>query len=548
MTVERLKSPVLIAGVLVFLGALVLYLVTIAPSLSFGWRGYGTDGGELLAAANGWGVPHPPGYPTYTILLKVFASIFAVGDYAFRGNLMSAFLGSTGALLIFATGYRVARALSSGTSELLAAAAAALGAAVVAVSPLFWSQSVITEVYSLNAAFVAALLYLAARVSLAPVPADDENEATGEPADNTLRRDLALYGLMLGLGLGNHLTLLAVGVATLYWMIASRGWRTLLTPWLIGPAALGAAIYIYLPIASAGGPAINWGNATGPGGLAWMMSGRPYQDYLFGTPVAGLPDRLMAWLEFIFIQFNPLGIFVGLIGLWTLKASMRPLAIALVAIFALVSIYTVSYNAFDFQVFMLPAFMAFGLAIGIGTFWLASDWLPRAIAAAPFSKKTRADVLSYNPIFFLITLAFVLMPVIGLALNFAGQDLSDDRSGIEHGESLLNKLQSDSVVFTVQDDDSFSLWYLTLLEQQERNVAVIVSPLLQFEWYAKNLKDTYGDRIPDGLTQDIDADVAAIAELNFEGGGQVYSTYSSAGLTDSFQLIKADRIYLIAPK
>jgi hypothetical protein len=549
MNVERFRSPVLIAGVLVFLGALVLYLITVAPTLSFGWRGYGTDGGELLAAANGWGVPHPPGYPTYTVLLKVFASIFAVGDYAFRGNLMSAFLGSTAALLIYATGYRVARALSPGSSELLAAAAAALGAAVVAVSPLFWSQSVITEVYALNAAFTAALLYLAARVSLAPAPGPVPNNkaATGEPAENTLRRDLALYGLMLGLGLGNHLTLLAIAVATLYWMIASRGWRTLLTPWLIGPAALGAAVYIYLPIASSGGPAINWGNATGPGGLAWMMSGRPYQDYLFGTPVAGLPDRLMTWLEFIFIQFNPLGIFVGLVGLWNLKASMRPLAIALIAIFALVSTYTISYNAFDFQVFMLPAFMAFGLAIGIGTFWLASDWLPRAIDAAPFSKKTRADVLSYNPIFFLVTLAFVLMPVIGVVLNFSGQDLSDDRSGIEHGESLLNRLQSDSLVFTVSDEDAFSLWYLTLLEQQERNVAVIVSPLLQFEWYAKNLKDTYGDRIPDGLTQDIDTDVAAIAELNFESR-QIYSTYESSGLVESFQLIQAGSIYLIAPK
>jgi len=134
-----------------------------------------------------------------------------------------------------------------------------------------------------------------------------------------------------------------------------------------------------------------------------------------------------------------------------------------------------------------------------------------------------------------------------VVLNFSGQDLSDDRSGIEHGESLLNRLQSDSLVFTVSDEDAFSLWYLTLLEQQERNVAVIVSPLLQFEWYAKNLKDTYGDRIPDGLTQDIDTDVAAIAELNFESR-QIYSTYESSGLVDSFQLIQAGSIYLIAPK
>ncbi len=547
MTVERLRSPVLIAGVLVFLGALVLYLITIAPTLSFGWRGYGTDGGELLAAAHGWGVPHPPGYPTYTILLRVFASILTVGDFAFRGNLMSAFLGSTAAVLIYATGYRVARALAPTSSQLLAAGAAALGAAVVGTSPLFWSQAVITEVYALNAAFAGALLYLAARISLRPAAHDesDGTESEGEPGK--LRRDLVLYGLMLGLGLGNHLTLLAVAAPTVYWMAASRGWRPLATPWLLGPAALGAAVYLYLPIASSAEPAINWGNASGPGGLAWMLSGRPYQDYLFGTPVTGLPGRLLEWLNFVFIQFNPLGIFIGLVGLWTLRNSLRHLAYALVAIVTLVTIYTVSYNAFDFQVFMLPAFMAFGLAIGIGVLWFASDWLPRAIDAAPFSKKTRAEVLSYNPVFFLVTLAFVLMPVIGLVLNFSGQDLSDDRSGIAHGERIFNRLQPGSVVFTVTDADSFSMWYLTLVERPERDVAVVVSPLLRFEWYADSLRETYGDRIPDGLTQDIDADVAAIANLNFEDG-EVYSTYTSPGLFNSFQLIQADNIFLISPK
>ena len=75
----------------------------------------------------------------------------------------------------------------------------------------------------------------------------------------------------------------------------------------------------------------------------------------------------------------------------------------------------------------------------------------------------------------------------------------------------------------------------------------MASPLLRFEWYAESLKETYGDRIPDVLTQDIEADVAAIAALNFEGG-EVYSTYTSEGLLKMFQLIQADNIYIIAPR
>jgi hypothetical protein len=155
--------------------------------------------------------------------------------------------------------------------------------------------------------------------------------------------------------------------------------------------------------------------------------------------------------------------------------------------------------------------------------------------------------LSYNPVFFLVTLVFVLMPVVSVVLNYSGQDLSDDRSGIAHGEGLFDRLQSRSVVFTVSDADTFSLWYLSLVERPERDIAVVASPLLRFEWYAESLKETYGDRIPDVLTQDIEADVAAIAALNFEGG-EVYSTYTSEGLLKMFQLIQADNIYIIAPR
>ena len=54
----------LAAGAAVSLASLALYLATVAPSLTWGWRNYGMDGGEFLAAANTLGVPHPPGYPT----------------------------------------------------------------------------------------------------------------------------------------------------------------------------------------------------------------------------------------------------------------------------------------------------------------------------------------------------------------------------------------------------------------------------------------------------------------------------------------------------
>ena len=58
------------------------------------WDQKGVDGGELLVAAHGLGIPHPPGYPTYTLLLRSFATLVPIGDFAFRGTLLSAVLAS----------------------------------------------------------------------------------------------------------------------------------------------------------------------------------------------------------------------------------------------------------------------------------------------------------------------------------------------------------------------------------------------------------------------------------------------------------------------
>jgi hypothetical protein len=86
----RQISPAAIIGIATTLFALGLYLMTIAPTLSWGWRDIGVDGGDLLAAAYNLGVPHPSGYPTFMLLLKGFGTLFPFGDFAFRGNLLSA--------------------------------------------------------------------------------------------------------------------------------------------------------------------------------------------------------------------------------------------------------------------------------------------------------------------------------------------------------------------------------------------------------------------------------------------------------------------------
>src|SRR6478609_8217204 len=67
----------------VFLVALVVYSWTLAPTVTL------TDSGELIVAAHGLGVAHPPGTPLW-VMLAHLASLVPVGNVAVRINFSSA--------------------------------------------------------------------------------------------------------------------------------------------------------------------------------------------------------------------------------------------------------------------------------------------------------------------------------------------------------------------------------------------------------------------------------------------------------------------------
>src|SRR6266404_227833 len=81
------KTAFLAAAVLAF----VVYVWTLAPSVTLEYSG------ELVTAANTLGVPHPPGYPLWTMLAWLWQRIVPFGNIAWRVNLLSAFLGALAA-------------------------------------------------------------------------------------------------------------------------------------------------------------------------------------------------------------------------------------------------------------------------------------------------------------------------------------------------------------------------------------------------------------------------------------------------------------------
>jgi len=130
------------------IGVFLIYLRSLAPSV------VGGDTGELVTVAYKLGVAHPPGYPLFTMLAKLFTFI-PFGTIAWRVNLLSAVCDSAAAVIILLAVRRWTRNQWAGL----------LAGGLFAFSPLVWRYAVVGEVFALNNLLVALMVYSAVRYS-----------------------------------------------------------------------------------------------------------------------------------------------------------------------------------------------------------------------------------------------------------------------------------------------------------------------------------------------------------------------------------------------
>ena len=126
--------PACVAGVL----ALLLYGRTLAPGLT--WAHDGADGGDFLSAALTGGIPHPPGYPTYTLLLRAAMALLPVSP-ARAGNWLSA---GCAALAVALAGL-IAVALGATPWVLAAGVIGWLAAVAVTLTGFLWARHELPE-------------------------------------------------------------------------------------------------------------------------------------------------------------------------------------------------------------------------------------------------------------------------------------------------------------------------------------------------------------------------------------------------------------------
>ena len=307
-------------GLLLFTVSFVAYLKTLCPTIYVG------DSGELITAGSCLGIPHPPGYPIFVLLIKLTAIIMPFGSLAFRAALTSAIAGAAGVLVLFRIclwvlddGLSNSAPNAPGTSRKtlhadrrgpVACASAALAAGVFAFSMTFWSQTTVAEVYSLALLFILLLFLLVFRWRISA------SEGVGET------RLLLAASFLGGLGLASHHTVALLLAGLAIYVVAIRP-RLLLKPGLlfgaIGFGLLGASVHLYLAIRAGAAPPLNWGE---PETFKAFVAHIFRQEY-------GSPSEVERTLSLFFKQsgyyvsqllrqFTPLNVVLVVVGLVSL--------------------------------------------------------------------------------------------------------------------------------------------------------------------------------------------------------------------------------------
>jgi len=452
-----------------FVVLLALYVASLAPTI------LGGDSGELTAAAVTGGVPHPPGYPVFALLARLFAALPFGPSIAWRVNLLSAVSTAAAAGLLCATVQRW-------TGR---AAAGLLAAGLFGTNPVVWHHAATAEVFGLNALFGALALYLWLRIERAPT-----------------RRQVFALAFACGLGMGNHHTFVFVGAPLLLrslW-VARGQLRASGVALAVLCGALGLLPYAYLVVASKSAAAVSWGDESTLDGLLGHFLRRSYGTFSLGK-AGGKADAFVKSGTF----FQTLYLMLGgslrrLLGLgpllavaaYALAPRKRPdraqarvllgLLLGYAFVFCAMSNLSTAKPLYQAVLsrFFIQADLLMALAAGIGWAWLVRRLEARTASPVRVSRLSLAGAL----------LVFLAGAVVNSSSSQRHNTVFRD-----FVSTTFASIPRDAIVVTMGDHLTGAVFYFREVEKLRPDVIHLDQQLLGMRWYCERALRRHPDLI-----------------------------------------------------
>ena len=389
-------------------GFLALYLATLCPTV------FWYDSAEYVTAAVVLGIPHPPGYPLYTLVAHLFTALPV--NPAAAVNAMSAVFGAVAVAL----SYGLVRELGAGRLG------AAVGAATLGAGHLFWSQAVIAEVYTPGIAALAGVVWLVVR-----------GYRCGSDR-------LIVWGaLVAGLGLGFHLFIATCGLGLAY-LVLSQGCantaqvfsrhglarRAKLVLGCTAAVFAGSLVFLYLPLRARMNPPLNIGDPSDFEQWTWHLTGGTYKALFVGGDLGVRVEFIASQL---FAQFHVVGAVLLALGAIACARKSGILIAALLAMVAGNLYFFSDYRVHDLMVFFLPSVAVGSWLVGLGTDAVVAGvakWL------GPGNRYGR----------YAVGVLLALYPLFLVVWNYASVDLSGYRDAELYGETLVEELPEGAVI------------------------------------------------------------------------------------------------------
>jgi hypothetical protein len=453
-------------GILSFVIPFVVYIKTLAPSVSF------IDTGELATVCIRLGIAHPTGYPLFTILGRLF-SLLPFGEEIYRLSFMCAVASSAALVMLFnllvfifkdfdpenySREKKQNNSIGAGISDLSIYILSLASVLTLGFSVTYWNIANSLEVYSFHQFFIVAIIFTMLK-------------AVNETGKKESRADIywILFAFLLGLSFGNHLSTIFMSLGCLYLYFAFNKFDKvsfIRIAIMAVPFILAFSVYIYFPV-RADNPALSWGypanwnnfvrHITGKQFSVWMFSSTEVTSKQFNYFVSSYPK------EFFYIP-----LIVAVFGVLNLFNEQRKLFYFTFLLFAFNIFYAINYDIHDIDSYFILAYIVSAIWIAMGISFFVSKFSKAGIQIA---------ILSF------------ILAILTLNFNYSSNDESKNYFVKDYTENVYKSAKPNALIISSQWDFFVAAsFYFQNIKGLRPDITIIDKELLRRSWYIRHIQ------------------------------------------------------------